>query len=79
MIERILRYIANRLKELSTYPALVLVLSACGVAISPEQKEVIIAVGMGLAGLIGAALPDRLGHNSRQDDPKPPEDKQTAP
>lgn len=66
---RILRYLGNRLREPSTYPMLVLLITSCGAVLSAEQREAIMAVGMFAAGLIGAALPDRVGkRNDRQTD-----------
>lgn len=69
---RVLRYLGNRLKEPSTYPALILALTAGGAALSQEQRDVIMAAGMLIAGLIGAALPDRVGNKQdRQTDKEP--------
>ena len=79
---KILNYIGARLKEPSTYPALILVLTAIGHTFSPEQKEAIVVVGIFVAGMIGAALPDRFGKNTRADDPEktlPPEKKEPTP
>lgn len=67
---RIVTYLGNRLREPSTYPALILVLTASGAAFTEEQRAAIMAVGMFAAGLIGAALPDRVGKkNDRASDP----------
>lgn len=68
-IWKLLYYIRDRLKEPSTYPALVLVLSAIGHTLAPDQKDAIMIVGIFLAGMIGAVLPDRIGKNTRADDP----------
>lgn len=66
---RIVAYLGNRLREPSTYPALILVLTASGAAFTEEQRAAIMAVGMFAAGLIGAALPDRVGkRNDRAED-----------
>ena len=70
-ILKALSYIAARLKEPSTYPAIVLVLIALGRQLSPDQKDAIMVIGLFLAGLIGAVLPDRIGQKTRADD-KPP-------
>lgn len=56
--EGIGRYVAARVTEPSTWRGLVLVLTAVGAQISPEQGEAIIAIGLFGAGLIGAGLPD---------------------
>lgn len=67
---RVAAYIGARLKEPSTYPALILALTAGGAVLSAEQREAIMAIGMFAAGLIGAALPDRVGKkNDRVTDP----------
>lgn len=67
---RIVAYLGNRLREPSTYPMLVLLITSCGAVLSAEQREAIMAVGMFAAGLIGAALPDRVGKkNDRASDP----------
>lgn len=51
-------YVIARLQEASTWRGLVLVATAFGAALSPEQQEAIITVGLLVAGLIGALLPD---------------------
>lgn len=53
-----MQYILDRLKEASTWRGLVLIATACGTAISPEQQEAIVTVGLLVAGMIGAAVPD---------------------
>ncbi len=52
-------YLIARLQEPSTWRGLVLVSTACGAALSPDQQEAIVTVGLLVAGLIGAAFPDR--------------------
>lgn len=66
---KILNYLMARLKEPSTYPAAVIALTAFGAHFTDEQKVVVMEVGFFLAGLIGAALPDRFGKQTRADDP----------
>ena len=51
-------YILNRLKEASTWRGIILVATAAGANWSPESQETIITVGVGLAGVIGALIPD---------------------
>jgi hypothetical protein len=66
-----LAYIAARLKEPSTYPAFMLLVSSIGHWASADtltQQQVFMDAGLFLAGLIGAVLPDRMGKNSRVDD-----------
>ena len=52
------KYIKARLKEPSTWRGLCLILTACGVAVSPQQMEAIMFVGLLIAGGLGAAVPD---------------------
>lgn len=46
-------FLADRLRERSTWMGLTALASAFGLAITPEAAEAIIAVGSGVAGLIG--------------------------
>ena len=55
---QVMAYAIARLQEASTWRGLVLVATAFGAALSPEQQEAIITVGLLVAGLIGALLPD---------------------
>lgn len=52
-------YIAERLKEPSTWRGLVLIATACGVPIAPELGEAIITIGLALAGGIGVLTADK--------------------
>lgn len=56
---RLLAYVRARIGEASTWRALVLVLTAAGLNLEPAQHEAIIAIGLGMAGLIGVLFPDR--------------------
>lgn len=58
-LNRLLAYARARMAEASTWRALVLVLTAAGLNLSPAQHEAIIAIGLGVAGLIGVLFPDR--------------------
>lgn len=53
-------YILARLREASTYRGLVLILTALGVKLSPDEGEAITIVGLALNGLLGVALSDTL-------------------
>ncbi|MEY8688314.1 MAG: hypothetical protein AB9M53_00360 [Leptothrix sp. (in: b-proteobacteria)] len=53
-------YLLARLSEASTWRSLVLIASSCGATIRPEHTEAIIAAGLLIAGLLGAALPDSI-------------------
>lgn len=59
-------YILARLQEPSTWRGLVLIASALGAALSPDQKEAIVTGGLLLAGLIGAAVPDKSSPENRK-------------
>ncbi len=52
-------YLLARLQEPSTWRGLVLIATAAGAVLSPDQQEAVIAGGLLVAGLLGAALPDR--------------------
>jgi hypothetical protein len=52
-------YLIDRLDERSTWRGVVLVLTALGVTLSPEQAEAIIAAGIAGAGLIGVFAADK--------------------
>lgn len=52
-------YLLARLQEPSTWRGLVLIATALGAVLSPDQTEAIVAGGLLLSGLIGAALPDQ--------------------
>lgn len=47
-------YLIERIKEPSTWRGIILLLTAFGCNISPEQQEAIIMVGLALVGFLGA-------------------------
>lgn len=49
-----MNYLIERLKEPSTYRGIVLIITAFGAKISPEQTEAIVSTGLLIAGFIGA-------------------------
>jgi hypothetical protein len=51
-------YLLAQAREPSTWRGLVLIATALGAVLSPDQQEAIVSGGLLLAGLIGAALPD---------------------
>lgn len=51
-------YLIARLKEPSTWRGLVLIATACGAVLSPDQMETIVTGGMMVVGLIGALTSD---------------------
>ena len=52
-------YLRARLLEPSTWRGLVLISAALGAVLTPEQQEAIVTAGLLIAGLIGAAFPDK--------------------
>ena len=52
-------YLLDRLREPSTWRGFVALLTAFGVALSPEQTAAIISVGLAVVGAIGAIAPDK--------------------
>ncbi len=58
---RLTCYLASRAREASTWQALILVLTAFGVQLTEDQKVAVLTLGLGLAGVLGAVFPDRIG------------------
>lgn len=54
-----MEYIKARLTEASTWRGLVAIVTALGVALSPEQVEAIVAIGLAVMGVVGAFVPDK--------------------
>lgn len=52
-------YVLDRLNESSTWRGLVLVLSTTGAWFKPQWSEVLILLGVGLAGVLGVILKDK--------------------
>lgn len=59
MKPRLKRYLLDRAREASTWRGLVLIASALGASLTPERAEAIVTAGLAVAGIVGAALPDR--------------------
>lgn len=53
-------YILDRLREKSTWAGIGSVLTGCGVVIKPEYWQTIMAIGMGVPGVIAVFLPDTV-------------------
>lgn len=53
------KYLLNLAKEPSTWRGLIALLTAAGVALSPDQVAAIVSVGLAAAGGLGAFLPDK--------------------
>lgn len=58
-MDKLKNFLIDRLDERSTWRGLVLIATALGVTLSPEQAEAIIAAGLAAAGLIGAFAADK--------------------
>jgi hypothetical protein len=54
-----LKYVLDRIKEPSTWRGLTWLLTAAGVVLSPDQAAAVTALGMAIAGALGAFLPGK--------------------
>lgn len=54
---RALRYLLDRMKERGTWLSLGTALTGMGVMIKPDQWQLIMAIGMGLPGIVTAFIP----------------------
>lgn len=52
------QYLYNRFSEASTWRGIIGIITAAGVAVSPEQVEAIVVCGLGIMGVIGVFFPD---------------------
>lgn len=52
-------YLIARAKEPSSWRGLILLLTAIGVPVAPEMANAIVTIGLGVAGLVGVATPDK--------------------
>ncbi len=59
-------YLRARLLEPSTWRGLVLISAALGAVLTPEQQEAIVTAGLLVAGLVGAAFPDKHVKENQQ-------------
>lgn len=53
-------FLINRLKEPSSWRGLILIATAFGIDLNPEQAYAIASLGMALAGGVGIIAPDKL-------------------
>jgi len=53
-----LKYITDRLKERSTWLGIIAIVTAAGVALTPEQTEAIAAAGAAVGGLVAVFTAD---------------------
>lgn len=58
-MDEIKSYLLNRLREASTWRGILALLTAAGVAISPEQIESIVTAGLALIGVVGVFASDK--------------------
>lgn len=58
-LDALKRYLVARLQEPSTWRGLILIATAAGAKLSPQQVEAILTGGILLAGLVAVAFPDR--------------------
>lgn len=58
---KLVRMLLRRLAEPSTWRGLTLLLTVCGIALSPEQADAIMQAGLAVVGAIGLFLPDHIG------------------
>lgn len=56
-----MQYFIELLKQTSTWRGLVMIITALGVALNPDQQSAIISSGLAVAGAIGAFFPDDIG------------------
>jgi len=52
-------YLIERLSEASTWRGIMAFLTAMGVAIQPDQVEVIVTAGLGIIGVVGMVTQDK--------------------
>lgn len=55
---KILAFFQERLSEASTWRGIISIITACGVAIAPDQVEAIVAAGLAIVGAIGVFTKD---------------------
>ena len=56
-------YLTARLKEPTTWRGIVLLATGAGIGVSPEQSDAIVALGLAIAGLIGALTPNDIAQS----------------
>ena len=58
---RLWAYMLERAGETSTWTGLVLLATASGITLTPDQKELVLVVGLGMVGAMRALLPNHFG------------------
>lgn len=59
MRKRVLAYVLARMGEASTWRGAVVILTALGVHLSPDQVAGVLTAGLGLSGLVGVMFADK--------------------
>ena len=54
------QWLIERMREGSTWRGLVLLITAAGLHITPDQAQLIITIGLGIAGSIGLVSPEKM-------------------
>lgn len=54
------KYVYSRLSEASTWRGLTALVTATGIALSPEQAAAITALGLAVIGAVGTFFPDAV-------------------
>jgi len=63
MKEKIISYLLARMSEASTWRGIVMLLTALGVTVTPEQSNAVIEGGLAATGLIGIFFADNHGND----------------
>lgn len=58
-VRSFLKWIGNRLAERSSWLGVIAVLASLGISVSPELQDVIIQLGLSLAGLVAFLTKDK--------------------
>lgn len=69
-MDKLKNFLIARLSERSTWRGLVLIATALGVTLSPEQAEAVITLGLAVVGVLGAFTADK--QKAGTDAPTPP-------
>jgi len=59
MRKRVMGYVLARMAEASTWRGVVVIITAMGVHLSPDQVAGILTAGLGLSGLVGVMFADK--------------------
>ena len=66
-----MKLIIERLNEASSWRGIIALITAAGVALSPEQQNTIVAVGLAIMGVMGAFFPDVKPSGTSTETPAP--------